>query len=129
MQPLDLRTLAGKRYRIGHDESRDAEHGDGSRAVDLWLLILPGARGHVYPHSDKLLGVATNTAGPTAKAIASLPGVEIVQQGDDGWNMTFPPALLPKVANLIKLRTRRQLSAEHKAKLLAASKPFAKRAG
>jgi hypothetical protein len=75
---------------------------------------IPGRRGHVFPWSDDLLAVATNNRGPKAKAITRLPGVTVVNDADDGFNITFPSSLLPQVARLIGLRRKRQLTAKQR---------------
>ena len=52
LTPIDLRAIAGTRYRLAYEESHSGK-GD-----EPWLRIIPCEPGHVYPHSDKLLGVA-----------------------------------------------------------------------
>jgi hypothetical protein len=119
---INLRERYSKRYRIEYDPAYVAEHGKRARADDPWLQTIPCQRGHLYPHGGSLLGVATNGRGPTTAAIARLPGVTVVQDGDDGINAVFPPELLPKVAALVKPRRKRQLSPEQRERLASVGK-------
>src|SRR2546426_709429 len=96
--PINLREKFGHRYRIEH---APAHRG---RKDHPWLQIIPCKRGHIYPHGGNLLGVATNGRGSTAKAIARLQGVTVLQEGEDGINAVFPVELLPHVAKLVKPR-------------------------
>lgn len=108
MNPINLRQRFGNRYRIEYDEAHI------SRKDDPWLQIIPCLRGHIYPHSSELLGVATNSRGSTANAIARLSGVTVLQEGDDGLNAGFPIELFPKIAKLVKPRRKRQLTADQR---------------
>ena len=125
---IDLKEMFGHRYRIERDEAHAAEYGDGSRVHDPWLLTIPARHGHVYPWGGNRLAFSTTGRGPKAKAISGLPCVRIEQDADDGLTVTFDAADFAVVAKLAKPKTRRKLSPEHKAKLLAAGKPFLKRA-
>src|SRR4051812_47664134 len=109
---INLREQFGRQYRIGHDPAYAAEHGGRGRTDDPWLQILLCRRGHIYPHGGDLLGVATNSRGSTATAIATLPGVIVVQDADDGINAIFPLSMFEQIAQLIKPRRKRQLSAQ-----------------
>jgi hypothetical protein len=73
------------------------------------LLIIPCAHGHIYHHSAELLGVATNTR--SVLKVAKLPGVTVIQESDDGFNLVSGPKLLPKVAKIVKPKRKRQMSA------------------
>ncbi len=106
--PIDIRATAGKRYRVEYEQSRLG------RVEDGWLLTIPCTRGHIYPHSSELLGVATDSRS-AGLAIAKLPGVTVLQEGVDGFNLVFPPKLLPKVAKIVRPKRRRQLSAVQRA--------------
>jgi hypothetical protein len=106
--PIDLRHQFGDRYRIEFDPAHTG------RKNDPWMQIIPCKRGHIYPHGGGLLGVATNGRGSTATAIAKLPGVTVVQDGDDGLNATFPIELFPQIAKLVKPRRKRQLTPQQR---------------
>lgn len=113
---IDLKETFGQKYRIAYDES--AGHEAGGRN-DPWLMLIPCHRGHIYPHGGNLLAVATATRGGTAKAIRALPGVEVVQDGEDGINATFPVELFPQVAELMKPHRRRQFSDQERERIAA----------
>jgi hypothetical protein len=121
MECISLRNQVGNTYQIQYDPSYCAQYGQRSRIDDPWLQIIPGTKGHIYLHGDCLLAVATNTRGPTATRIANIPGVTVVQDGDDGINATFPVELLPQIAALIGAkRRRRKLSENERARFIAA---------
>src|SRR5262245_13801374 len=87
--PIDLRKIAGKRYRLEYEPSHKG------RADDAWLLVIPCRYGHIYPHGSKLsklLGVATDSR-TIGLRLAKLPRVEVWQEGSDGMNLVFPPEL------------------------------------
>jgi hypothetical protein len=105
---INLRQRFGKRYKVEYDEA------SAGRKDDPWLQIIACRRGHIYPHSADLLGVATNGRGSTAKAISRLPGVTIIQEGDDGINAVFPLNMFAAIAKLVKPRRKRQLTAEQR---------------
>lgn len=119
---IDLRERFGRTYRISYDEAYEAEHGEHGRAEDAWLQIIPGRKGHVYPHGGDKLGVATNGRGPTAKRLLAVPGVFVVQEGSDGINATFAVEALPTVAEIVGLKRKRRLSPEARARLVAMGK-------
>jgi hypothetical protein len=107
---IDLRTVAGSRYHVEYEQSHRG------KAEEPWLLIIPCQRGHIYQHSDELLGVATDCRS-AGLALAKLPGVQVMQEGVDGFNLVFGPKLLPKVAKIVKPKRRRQLSAVQRERL------------
>jgi hypothetical protein len=61
--------------------------------------------------TDRALAVATN-GRKIGLAIAKLPGVEVLQEADDGFNIAFP-----KVAAIIKPRRRRKLTEKERERL------------
>jgi hypothetical protein len=128
---IDLAEHYGERFRVIHEASYSADRGDGARAHDPWTLLIPCERGHIYPHGGELLGASTDTRGPTAKALAGLPGVRVVQDGSDGINVVFPAAEFETVAAVLKPRRRRILSPEQRDRLIAmgAKHRFAATAG
>src|SRR5262245_39309974 len=95
MTCVNLRETFGERFQIDHDEAR-------RRGDDPWLQVIPCRYGHIYPHGGNLLGIATKSRGRIAASLARMEGVEVVQDGDDGINATFPIQLFPKVAALVK---------------------------
>jgi hypothetical protein len=111
---IDLKARFGREYRVRYEESYYAEYGPNALTRDPWYMIIPGKYGHVYPHGGELLGAATDKAGIIARKLRKLPGVRVSQDGDDGINALFSVALIPQVADLLKLR-RRRLSPEQRA--------------
>jgi hypothetical protein len=116
MDCIDLRKLAGKRFRVARDEA--AEHEPGGRN-DPWLVTIPCQRGHFYPHSATLIGFASNSRGGTIKRLAAMPGVTVLNDGADGLNLAFPAELFPAVPRMVKPRRRRQLNQEQRDRLAA----------
>lgn len=116
---IHLRERFGKRYKIGVDrESYVAQYGATAVREDPWLLLIPGGRGHVYPHGGDLLAASTNTSGPTAKAVLQLPGVIVHQNGADGVTVLFREPQLSQVAQLLQLRRRRRVSDQERQRLV-----------
>jgi hypothetical protein len=113
---MNLKTKYGSKYKITIE--------DGTEKNDPAGFQIPCKFGHIYCHGEKLLGVSTNHPGRLVQRLAKLPGVTLLQDGSDGSNLSFPPAAFQAVAKVMRPRTRRKLSPAHKAKLLAASKPF-----
>ena len=113
---MDLRSLCGERYRIMTEEGGEANSPES--------FIVRCKHGHIYQHGAEMLGAATNRAGTIAQRLADLRCVSVWQDGSDGVNVIFDPAHFEAVAALMKPRIRRRLSADHRAKLLAASAPY-----
>lgn len=110
MEPpcVNLREQFGRRFKITYEESYVAAYGLKAGREDAWLQIIPGARGHVYPHSAAMVAASTNTSGPTARRLKVLPFVQVWTDGSDGVTVLFPPEHLERVADLLGLRRRRR---------------------
>ena len=82
----------GAKYVKGWDESRVG------RERDPWLMTLVArkGRGHVYMHSEAMLGAAT-TRKLGRRVADEVTGSQIWQDGDDGINVIFPVASLDAV--------------------------------
>ena len=111
---IDLKEKFGQRYRVVRSEPGD------TRGRDPWLLAIPCRHGHIYPQGRELLAASTNNRGPIARRLAALPCCRVVQDGDDGINAVFDANDFASVAAVMRPNRRRQLSAEHKARLVAA---------
>jgi hypothetical protein len=105
MPPVDLRKLAGTRYRLGHDHKPDVRATD-----DPWLLTIPARFGHFYAHSATHVGFATKSRGPTARALAALPYVTVLQDASDGLNLAFPVDRFDEVAQIARPHKRPVMS-------------------
>jgi hypothetical protein len=102
---VDLRDF-GDRYRVWNElEGRRAYGRD-----DPWHLTLPGWSGFVAPHGGVKLVARTRSRGMTRRLLAVVPGAQVVQDGDDGQNVTFDASHLGLVADLLRLRRRRHLT-------------------
>jgi hypothetical protein len=113
---VDLRALAGRRYRVSLDESAEL---DGSEAERPWHLRIPCRYGHVYVHGRETLGAYTDRPGVIPRLLA-VPGVRVHQRGDTEVTVTFPPDRLDAVAAVLKARRRRQLTEAERARRAAA---------
>lgn len=126
-QPIDLVAIAGDRYRIEYDPAFEAQ-GRGREEQRAWLVLIPGRYGHVYPFSaDRLAAYVAGRLQPNK--VKLLPFAEVHQDGDGECTVLFEPQHLDRIAPLVGLRRRRQLSADHKRKLTEASKPYRFRHG
>ncbi len=115
MNCLDLEAAFGAHYRIGHEPVSAGKPGKNVRVRDPWLQVIRCQHGHIYVHGTDTLGVATNRRGATCKKLAALPGLVVVQDGTDGINAVFPIELLPKVAEIVRPKRRRQFTPEQQA--------------
>jgi hypothetical protein len=76
---------------------------------DPWELIIPGRRGFVAPWGyDGSLVAITNATRTTRRLLVAVPGAVVVQDGSDGANITFMPEHLDAVAEVLKLRRKKQ---------------------
>jgi hypothetical protein len=103
---VDLRSLFGHLYKIRHEESYWAERPEFRKEEEPWLLIIQCVHGHIYPHGDDLLAWSSSGRGPIVNKVCRLPYVEVVQDGDDGVNATFPLAHFQEVAEIVKPKKR-----------------------
>ena len=63
----------------------------------MWLYQVPCRFGHIGVWGENLLSAYASGRLMTGR-LASLPGVRVVQRGDDEVQVTFTPDLLPEVA-------------------------------
>lgn len=89
------------------------------RNKDPWLLVMPCKFGEIYPHGGKYLAAATFTRGPIAKRL--LQYGRFYHDACDGVTVVFHVDQFDAVAEIMQPKRRRVLSADHKAKLSAAS--------
>ena len=93
------------------------QYGPHARIDDPHYQIIPGSHGHVYAWGTTRLAASTNTPGSTASKLKALPGVEVWQDGSDGCTVLFAVDLLDQVADLLRLRRRRQVTDEERKRL------------
>jgi hypothetical protein len=105
----DLRII-GRRFRPQNETYNRSAHSTD----DCWELVLPGRSGFVAPFGGSLLMACTRSSGTTDKILASVPGARVHQDGADGQNIVFPADWLSTVADLLRLRCQRVLSAEQR---------------
>jgi len=111
---IDLKERFGDKYRIENEEPATAWN------TDPWYFIIPcrNNAGHIYPYGGNMLGFASNGRHPKmCKQIASLPGAEVWQDGDDGQNVIFPVDVFDQVAQIVHLKQKKQVSEEERQRL------------
>ena len=109
-ESIDFRQRFGGKYRIEFDEA--ANNGAGGKR-DPWLYLLPCRYGHIYPHSQFLLGVYCDHPR-VIKRLATLPRLLEHQSGDSEAIFLFLPEMFDDVAVVVQPKRRRKLSAEHR---------------
>lgn len=104
MNPIDLRTLAAGRFRLGLDEAALIEPG-GKK--DPWYQVIPCRYGQIYPYSNTLLAVHSEGQG-VRKKLAEISGLILQNWSDDGEAIfLFAPGLFDRVAEIVKPRRKR----------------------
>jgi hypothetical protein len=94
----------GDRYRVYNEiEGRRARAKD-----DAWDLVLLGRAGFVAVWGQGLLVACTRSTATTKRVLAAVPGAVVAQDGDDGANVVFPAEHLDTVADILRLRRKRQ---------------------
>jgi hypothetical protein len=125
MTVFDLKaaaTAAG--YRVEYDESAEIRCDDESKD---WYVRIPGKdrRNFISVWGSNRLAASTFTKR-LQKQLRAIPGARVVQQGDNELRISFDPAHLEAVATILECRKRRQLSPEHRAKLVEAGNRYRK---
>lgn len=116
MKPPDLKRLFGDRYRIVYDEAAERE-----RALrrDPWYWRVKCRRGHIYPHSDRLLGFWCTGSPSINKLRRQHPELTISQLGDDEAIFLFSPAQIDIIAPIAQPYRKRQIGAAERKRLTA----------
>jgi hypothetical protein len=115
MNPIDLKTLAAGRFRLFYDEAALIEQG-GKK--DPWYQVIPCRYGQIYPYSDTLLAIHSKGSGIRRK-LQAIDGLKLHNWSDDGEAIfLFAPGLFDQVAEIVKPKRKRRLSASHKANLI-----------
>jgi hypothetical protein len=105
---IDLRTLAGNRFRITLDPSAEA---DPARRSRPWYYRVPAKYGHIGVHGPDAL-VAYCDRPRLFPALLAIPGARVRQRGDQEIAVLLAPDNLDRAADILKARRRRRLSAE-----------------
>jgi hypothetical protein len=105
-------------YRVVCEQSCERAH-HGSLCEPGYATILC-RHGYIYVHGTSQLGASTNKRGPTSRALAALPCVSVVQDGDDGINAIFHLDDFDKVAAIMQPKRKRRLTPEQRERLIAA---------
>jgi hypothetical protein len=115
---VDLKKLAGDKYRVTIESSYYAESGSTQkRNRDPYLWQVVGRHGDVFLWAPDRLAVSTHKRGGIARRLLDLPFTEVVQDGSDGVTVTFAAEHLDDVAQIVRLRRRPVLSDERRAEL------------
>lgn len=110
----DLRALYGTKYRTTYEESYFADRSELARTHEPYLMVVLCRHGHIFLNGPDVLGASTDRRGAIARRLCNLPGIKVVQDGDDGINAVFSPDLFDSVAKIMKPRRRRRLNDEQK---------------
>ena len=115
---INLKERFGGRFRVAYEESYFAERGDGARADDPWLMIVPCRYGHIFPHGGNLLAASVDGHPNVVSALRKLPCCHVHQDGDFGeLTVVFDVRDFAKVAKILRPRRRRQVSAVERDRL------------
>ena len=117
---IDLKARFDKRYRVVYEESYYADHGDGARREDPWLMILLCRYGHIFPHGGTTLAASVDGHPNVAGQLRRLKCCRVHQDGDHGeLTARFDVADFAEVAQIMRPRRRRLVSAEQRERLRA----------
>ena len=118
---INLKERFGRRYRVEYEESYFAEHGPGARVEDTVLMVIPCKWGQIYPAGGMRLAASVDGHPLVAGRLRRQKCCEVLQDGDHGeLTATFDVADFPKIARVMRPRTRRRLSESARRKLVEA---------
>lgn len=107
IEPIDLRALAGDKFKTVLDESG----ADVPRPERAWHVRIPCRFGFIGVHGPGALLAHCHTARVIPRLLA-IEGLAATQRGDGEVNATFPPGRLDAVAQALGARRQRRLSSE-----------------
>jgi hypothetical protein len=102
---VNLMELYGNRYRITWDPAYDPK---GVHIKEPWMMQIPCERGTILPWGAAWLAVEVDYHPQTARKVAAIAGVQLVQDGDHEKTFAFPVGVFEEVAALVKPRKRRK---------------------
>ena len=91
---LNLRELFGSVYRISWE--------DGSTHRDPWEMQIRTRCGLIYPYGGNRLAVQVDFRPGIARQVGKIPGVELIQRGDDEVTYRFDLSLFEAVARIVR---------------------------
>ena len=114
---VNLREMFGKRWRISWDPVYEPRH-VAQENHDLWMMQILCKGGIViYPQGGRKLAVECDYHPQIARQLASIPGVELTQDGDHEKTFVFDVSLIDQIAAVVKPRRRRQHTEVNRARL------------
>jgi hypothetical protein len=99
MTCINLKTTFGKKYRITLEHDIDSKPLD---ANDPCTWQIPCQRGTIYPWGGDKLCVEVDYYPKRAAALAKMPGVECIQDGDQEKTFRFSVELFKAVAKIVR---------------------------
>src|SRR5262249_40917677 len=108
---LNLRALYGDRYRITFDQAY-APRNVPREKLDPWAMQLPCRFGCIFPHGGELVAVEVDYHAKVARALTTVPGVVLYQDGDHEKTFVFHVDLFDQVTATVKPYRRRQWAEE-----------------
>ena len=115
IQCVNLMEEFGERYRVTFDPAYDPKNRPREK-LDAWYMQIPCERGTIYPWSEDRLAVEVDHRPITAKKLAALDDVVLVQDGDNEKTFAFPLSMFDAVAELVLPRRKRRLTDDQKQK-------------
>jgi len=81
VQPLNLKELFEKQYKIVLDESAFCP---GENKDNPWYFLIACKHGHIYPDSDRKLGFYCESGNIRNRLHRKHPKIEVTNWSDDG---------------------------------------------
>ena len=125
---IDLKKRYGKKYRIFMDEAwsvETAESNPDKVKEKPWYYEIIGKYGTIYLYGTNKLAVRITANRVKARIKTEYHDIlELHLEAEDESVFLFNPVNFEIVASLIKARKRKQLSGEHRSKLIKAGSNF-----
>ncbi len=128
VEMIDLKKRFGKKYRIFMDEAWDTEDSisNPDKLKDKpWYYEIRGKYGKIYLYGSNKLAVHINSNGISSRVERDNTDIfSLYLKTSEGSIFLFNPKYFEFVAKLIKAKRRRQITEEHRVKLVEAGKNF-----
>jgi hypothetical protein len=122
MDCVNLRETFGRKWQISWDPAYNPRY-LAKDNFDPWMMQIPCRGGiTIYPHGGSKLAIECDYHPQIARQLGSIPGVELIQDGDHEKTFVFYLSLIDQVADIVQPRRRRQLSDDHRERLTASGK-------